>query len=161
MGGIMNEKSRIAVIGSGSWATALIKVLFNNEDSLTWFIREDDIREHVRDYGHNPKYLSSVVFETANLLLPATINETIEDCEILIFVVPSAFLRIWLESYQGHFEGKIIISAIKGIIPSANLTIAEYFNQEYKVPFDNIGVISGPTHAEEVALERLSYVTVA
>lgn len=157
----MKENSRVAVIGSGSWATALVKVLLNNENSLTWYIREEDIREHLRDYGNNPKYLSSVVFDTNKLVFTDQIVETIEQNDILLFVVPSAFLTSWLVPYHGDFEGKYLISAIKGIIPEGNLTIAEYFNQHYKVPFDNIGVISGPTHSEEVALERLSYLTVA
>ncbi len=157
----MKENSKIAVIGSGSWATALVKVLLNNEDTLTWFIKEDDIREHIRNFSHNPKYLSSVVFDVNKLVLTENIIETIEKNDILLFVVPSAFLTQWLEPYKGNFNGKYLISAIKGIISDGNLTIAEYFNQHFKVPFDNIGVISGPTHSEEVALERLSYLTVA
>ncbi len=157
----MNESSKIAVIGSGSWATALVKVLLNNENTISWYIKEDDIREHIRNYFHNPKYLSSVIFDINKLILPPDISETVENNDILIFVVPSAFLTQWLEPYTGNFNGKYLISAIKGIISKGNITVAEYFNQEYSVPFDNIGVISGPTHAEEVALERLSYLTVA
>jgi glycerol-3-phosphate dehydrogenase (NAD(P)+) len=87
--------------------------------------------------------------------------DAVEQSDILVFVVPSAFLRIWLEPYKGKFENKFIVSAIKGIIPKENLTIAEFFNKDYEVPFNNIGVVSGPSHAEEVALERLSYLTVA
>lgn len=157
----MKENARIAVVGSGSWATALVKVLLNNAQTINWFILEDDIREHVQKYQHNPKYLSSVVFETEKLNLCKTITETIEESDTLVFVVPSAFLSIWMEPYKGNFEDKFIISAIKGIIPGDNLTIAEFFNQKYGVPFDNLGVVSGPCHAEEVALERLSYLTVA
>jgi glycerol-3-phosphate dehydrogenase (NAD(P)+) len=157
----MKENSRIAVVGSGSWATALVKVLLNNAECINWFIREDEIREHVQNYQHNPKYLSSVVFDIQKLNLCKTIDEIIEQSDILVFVVPSAFLGIWMEPYKGNFQDKFIISAIKGIIPGDNLTIAEFFNQRYGVPFDNIGVVSGPCHAEEVALERLSYLTVA
>ena len=157
----MKENSRVAVIGSGSWATALVKVLLNNENSLNWFILEPEIRSHVKEFQHNPNYLSSVMFDTSKLNLCETINETIEQSDILVFVVPSAFLSIWMEPYKGNFENKFIISAIKGIIPGDNLTIAEFFNKKYGVLFDNLGVVSGPSHAEEVALERLSYLTVA
>jgi len=157
----MKENSRIAVVGSGSWATALVKVFLNNVDNLNWYIRESEIREHVAKYQHNPKYLSSVMFDTQKLTLCESIEETIEQSDILVFVVPSAFLSIWMEPYKGNFGNKFVISAIKGIIPGSNLTIAEFFNQKYDVPFDNLGVVSGPCHAEEVALERLSYLTVA
>jgi glycerol-3-phosphate dehydrogenase (NAD(P)+) len=157
----MNNNSKIAVIGSGSWATALVKVLLNNVDKLNWYILEPEIRSHVREFAHNPNYLSSVVFNTEKLNLCDDIVETIEQSDIVIFVVPSAFLSIWLEPYKGAFENKFIISAIKGIVPGDNLTIAEFFNLHYKVPFNELGVVSGPCHAEEVALERLSYLTVA
>jgi glycerol-3-phosphate dehydrogenase (NAD(P)+) len=157
----MNEKSRIAIIGSGSWATALVKLFLNNVESLNWFILEPEIRENVQEFHHNPRYLSSVVFDINKLKLHDNIVDAIEQSDILVFVVPSAFLRIWLEPYQGKFENKFIVSAIKGIIPKENLTIAEFFNKDYEVSFDNIGVVSGPSHAEEVALERLSYLTVA
>jgi glycerol-3-phosphate dehydrogenase (NAD(P)+) len=157
----MDKNSRIAVIGSGSWATALVKVLLNNNDPLNWFIAEPQIRDHVRDYQHNPKYLSSVMFDTNKLVLCESMEDAVEQSDILIFVVPSAFLSIWLEPFKGSFQNKFIISAIKGIIPGDNLTIAEFFNERYKVPFESLGVVSGPCHAEEVALERLSYLTVA
>jgi glycerol-3-phosphate dehydrogenase (NAD(P)+) len=157
----MNENSKIAVIGSGSWATAIVKILLNNVKNLNWFILEPEIRAHVQKYQHNPSFLSSVVFEKNVLTLYDNITETIEKSDILIFVVPSAFLKIWLEPYKGKFENKFIVSAIKGIIPKENLTIAEFFNKDYDVAFNNIGIISGPSHAEEVALERLTYLTVA
>jgi glycerol-3-phosphate dehydrogenase (NAD(P)+) len=157
----MNEKSRIAIIGSGSWATALVKLFLNNVESLNWFILEPEIRENVQEFHHNPRYLSSVVFDINKLKLHDNIVDAVEQSDILVFVVPSAFLRIWLEPYKGKFENKFIVSAIKGIIPKENLTIAEFFNKDYEVPFNNIGVVSGPSHAEEVALERLSYLTVA
>ena len=143
----MNETSRIAVIGSGSWATALVKVLLNHEKSLTWFIKEDDIRDHIRNFNHNPKYLSSVVFDANCLIFTENITETIENNDILIFVVPSAFLTQWIEPYQGYFKGFFLISAIKGIISSGFLTVAEYFNQitclailSYFIAFNKVSV---------------------
>jgi len=157
----MNENSRVAVIGSGSWATALVKVLLENETKLNWYIREPEIREHITKYQHNPSFLSSVMFDTSKLNIYDDINLVVEQSDIFVFVVPSAFLSLWMEPFTGNFENKFVISAIKGIIPTSNLTIAEYFNQVYNVSFDQLGVVSGPCHAEEVALERLSYLTVA
>jgi glycerol-3-phosphate dehydrogenase (NAD(P)+) len=158
---IMNEQSKVGVIGSGSWATALVKVLLNNINGLNWYIREPEIRDHVIKFKHNPSYLSSVMFETEKLNIFDDINDMIEKTDVLLFVVPSAFLGLWMEPYKGDFKNKFVLSAIKGIIPISNLTIAEYFNRHYNVPFDQLGVVSGPCHAEEVALERLSYLTVA
>jgi glycerol-3-phosphate dehydrogenase (NAD(P)+) len=157
----MKDQARIAVVGSGSWATALVKVLLNNVDKLNWYIREPEIREHVAKYQHNPSFLSSVVFDTSKIRLFDDINKMVKESDTILFVVPSAFLTTWMEPFTGNFESKFIISAIKGIVPVSNLTIAEYFNQNYNVPFDQLGVVSGPCHAEEVALERLSYLTVA
>jgi glycerol-3-phosphate dehydrogenase (NAD(P)+) len=158
---MINENSKVAVIGSGSWATALVKVLLHNEAKLNWYIREPEIRDHVLKYKHNPSFLSSVMFDTDKLNIYDDITLAIEQSDILVIVVPSAFLSIWMEPYKGTFENKFIISAVKGIIPVSNLTIDEYYNQVYNVPFDQLGVVSGPCHAEEVALERLSYLTVA
>jgi glycerol-3-phosphate dehydrogenase (NAD(P)+) len=157
----MKEEARIAVVGSGSWATALVKVLQNNVDNLNWYIREPEIREHIVKFKHNPNFLSAVMFDTKKLTLFDDINKLIEESDTILFVVPSAFLSLWMEPFKGTFENKFVISAIKGIIPVTNLTIAEYFNQQFNVPFDQIGVVSGPSHAEEVALERLCYLTVA
>jgi glycerol-3-phosphate dehydrogenase (NAD(P)+) len=126
----MNEKSKIAVIGSGSWATALVKVLLNNVDKLNWYIREPEIREHILKYNHNPQFLSSVVFDNSKLNIYDDINKVVEESDTFVFVVPSAFLTTWMEPFTGSFENKFIISAIKGIVPVDNLTIAEYFNQK-------------------------------
>lgn len=157
----MNEKSRIAVIGSGSWATALIKVLLNNVQNLNWFIRDSQTIAYIKSRHHNPKYLSSVDFDITKLTLYDNINEIINDSDVLIIAIPAAFLKETLIPFTGSFENKFVVSAVKGIIPEFNLTVAEFFNKHYGISFDNIGIISGPCHAEEVALERLSYLTVA
>jgi glycerol-3-phosphate dehydrogenase (NAD(P)+) len=157
----MNENSRIAVIGGGSWATALVKVLLNNVKTLNWYIRDPETISYIQQHHHNPKYLSSVVFEADKLQLFQDIEEAVSHSDILIFAIPAAFLKDAMKPITTKLEGKYIVSAIKGIVPGDNITIAEFFNEYYKVPFDFIGVISGPCHAEEVALERLSYLTVA
>ncbi len=157
----MEQDPKVAVLGSGSWATALIKLLLNNVDRIQWFIRNADTIGFIRKYHHNPKYLSSVEIETGKIDFHESISGAIENAEILIFAIPSPFLRESLEKHKDGFQNKTIVSAIKGIIPEYNLTIAEYFNTVYHVPFRDIGIISGPCHAEEIALERLSYLTVA
>jgi glycerol-3-phosphate dehydrogenase (NAD(P)+) len=156
---MLNKPKRIGVVGSGSWATAITKILHENGNLVNWYIREEEICQHIKEHGQNPTYISSVQFDRAKINPSNDINSVVANSDILIFVVPSAFLKIWIEPLTESLDGKLIVTAIKGIVPVENLTVAEYFNAHYKVPFDRIGVISGPCHAEEVALSRLSYLT--
>ncbi|MDD2196483.1 MAG: NAD(P)H-dependent glycerol-3-phosphate dehydrogenase [Bacteroidales bacterium] len=155
----MESKKSIAVVGSGSWATAIAKILHENREGVNWYIREQGIIDSIKLHRNNPKYLSSVYFDTNRINLSNDINEVVESSDIIVFVVPSVFLKTWLEPLTASLKNKFVVTAIKGIVPQNNITVAEYFNQQYSVPFDNIGVISGPCHAEEVALGRLSYLT--
>lgn len=155
----MNSKKRVSVIGSGSWATAIVKILHENVHQLGWYIREKEIITHLKKHHHNPQFLSSVLFDMSRLKISNDINEIVKNSDILIFVVPSAYLKIWMEPLTASLDGKFIVSAIKGIVPHDNTTIAEFFHKKYSVPFSQLGTVSGPTHAEEVALERLSYLT--
>ncbi len=157
----MSEKLKFAVFGGGSWATAIVKMLCENLDEVCWYMRSNYALEHLKKHGHNPNYLSSVEFNLKQLKLSNDINETISCADCLIFVIPSAFLQKELEKLTVSLEDKIVFSAIKGIVPETSLIVGDHFNTHYKVPFNNIGVISGPCHAEEVALERLSYLTIA
>jgi glycerol-3-phosphate dehydrogenase (NAD(P)+) len=157
----MDEESTIGIIGSGSWATAIAKMVLNNSTRLNWYFREDDQINRFRKIGHNPNYLTSVDFNTGKICFSSDINETIEQSDILIFAIPSAFLKDALAPLQTTLEKKFIVSAIKGLVPEENLIIANYFNKKHNVPITSIAVISGPCHAEEVALERLSYLTIA
>lgn len=157
----LSPSSSIAVLGSGSWATAIVKILTYNIDSLGWFVRNEETINHIRSYGHNPKYISSAEINTQKVQLSSDINKVIEAADILIVAIPSAFLVNTLNDIKVSIRDKFIVSAVKGIIPDDFLTIAEFFNQKYEIPFDNIGVVTGPCHAEEVALERLSYLTLA
>jgi glycerol-3-phosphate dehydrogenase (NAD(P)+) len=157
----MESKKTIGVIGSGSWATAITKILHENQENVNWYIREENIIENLIQHRNNPNFLSSVYFDLDRLNISNDINEVIRNSDIVVFVVPSAFLKIWLEPLTESLRDKFIVTAIKGIIPADNITVAEYFNQFHKVPFDNIGVVSGPSHAEEVALGRLSYLTIS
>ncbi len=157
----MSEKPKYAVFGGGSWATAIVKMLCENLDEVGWYMRSNYALEHLKKHGHNPNYLSSVEFNLKQLKLSNDINETVNSADVLIFVIPSAFLHKELEKLTVSLEDKIVFSAIKGIVPETSLIVGDHFNTHYKVPFNNIGVISGPCHAEEVALERLSYLTIA
>lgn len=157
----MDQKQNIAVIGSGSWATALAKMLLLNTGGINWFIRNAGTIEYMQHAHHNPKYLSSVNFDVDRIRFYNDLGKIINDSQILVFAIPSAYLKDMLYQESADFNGKLIVSAIKGIIPEQNLTIAEFFNRQYNVPFDRIGIITGPCHAEEVAMERLSYLTIA
>jgi len=157
----MTDQLRVAILGSGSWATALAKLVLNNQSRINWFIRSEADIEYIRKFKHNPKYVSDIQFDTERIRFFNSVPEAIEVSDILIFAIPAPFLNESIAGFSGNFGDKIIISAIKGIVPSENLTVAEFFNRIYKVPFRNIAVVSGPCHAEEIALERLSYLTIA
>jgi glycerol-3-phosphate dehydrogenase (NAD(P)+) len=157
----MNEQPKFAVIGGGSWATAIAKMLCENLPEITWYMRNTDAIEHIKTQHHNPNYLSSVEFDVSKLKLTSDINEAIAYADYVIFAIPSAFLNAELEKLTASLKDKVIFSAIKGIVPETSLIVGEHFNVKYGIPFENIGVITGPCHAEEVALERLSYLTIA
>ncbi|MFM2047687.1 MAG: hypothetical protein RI955_233 [Bacteroidota bacterium] len=158
----MNEIKNIAVIGSGSWATAIVKILGEKKVNLHWYIRRHEVVEHIKTYRHNPDYISSAQLPVEQISFYNTAKEAIQQADWVIVATPSAFLKSSLEGLTPNdFAGKKIISAIKGMIPDAdeNRIIAEYFNKFFAIDFTNFIVISGPCHAEEVALEKLSYLT--
>ncbi|MFW6043002.1 MAG: NAD(P)H-dependent glycerol-3-phosphate dehydrogenase [Marinilabiliaceae bacterium] len=157
----MDEESTIGIIGSGSWATAIAKMVLNNSDKLNWYFREQEQIDRFRKLGHNPNYLTSVDLNTENIDFSSDINETVEKSDVLIFAIPSAFLKEALRPLSTSLKGKFIVSAIKGLVPDEHLIIGNFFHQHYQIPMESIAVISGPCHAEEVALERLSYLTIA
>ncbi len=157
----MSDYPKFAVIGGGSWATAIVKMLKENLPEVAWYMRSVEAIEHIKAHGHNPNYLTSVEFDPKRLVLTTDLNEAITYAGYIIFAVPSAFLATELQKLSVSLEGKVIISAIKGIVPETSMIIGEHFHQHYNVPYEKIAVISGPCHAEEVALERLSYLTIA
>jgi glycerol-3-phosphate dehydrogenase (NAD(P)+) len=153
---------RIAIIGSGSWATALAKLFLNNSSTLHWYIRKQDDIDYFKTYKHNPRYLSSVDFDTDKIRFCDSLHECVKESDFLVLAIPSAFLHDTLSVISpAELKNKIVFSAIKGIVPHLNLIVGDYLHKEYKIPFSNIGVITGPCHAEEVALEKLSYLTIA
>ncbi len=157
----MSDQRKVAIIGSGSWATALAKLLLNNSEQINWFIRSQETIDYFIKFRHNPKYIGDIEFDTSRIHFFSSIEETINNSDVLVFAIPAPFLKESLEPFQGDFGDRNILSAIKGIVPSENLTVAEFFNRNYQVPFRNISIIAGPCHAEEIALERLSYLTIA
>jgi len=158
----MTDAKQIAVIGSGSWATAIVKILCNNTNNIKWFFRNESDINYLKTYHHNPRYLSSVNFDLNKLDLSSDLIYTIVNSDIIILAVPSAFINETLKNVPKElFKNKIVFSAIKGIVPEYNLIVGEYLNTVFEVPLNQIGVITGPCHAEEVALEKLSYLTLA
>lgn len=154
-------KCDITVVGSGSWATAIVKLLSPNVKKIGWYIHENEIINHILKFGNNPRYLSDVELDPDKLIMTGNINNAVSLSEIIIFVVPSAYLKLQLQYLTIDISAKTICSAIKGIIPGDNMIIGEYLHSLYNVSYENLIILTGPTHAEEIALEKLSYLTVA
>ena len=154
-------KSDVTVIGSGSWATAIVKMLLPNVSTVCWYIQFDDISKHIKKFHHNPRYLSAVNFEPEKLMLTGDINKAFRSSETIILVTPSAFLKETLKPLNISLNDKTICSAIKGFIPEDNTIIGEFLHKTYKIPYSDIVIITGPSHAEEVAMEKLTYLTIA
>lgn len=158
----MTLQPKIAVIGGGSWATAIVKILSNNVDHINWWVRSAETAEFIRKYRHNPNYLSDAEVNLTKVNVNNDLKKSVDDSDIIILAVPSAFLKTGIEKLSADdFKNKVVFSAIKGIVPDELLIVGEYMQQKFSVPIENIGVITGPCHAEEVAMERLSYLTIA
>jgi len=158
----MEDSKKIAVIGGGSWATALVKILCNNLTSVNWWMRNENAVAHILKYRHNPNYLQSVEFDLNKINVGTDLEEIIRPADIVIIATPSAFLTAIFENFPKELlKDKIVFSAVKGIIPEYNAIPARFIHKTFGTPYDNIGIICGPCHAEEVALERLSYLTIA
>ena len=157
----MFDCGKIAIIGGGSWATAIAKIVVGHTHHIGWYMRRADRIEDFRRLGHNPGYLVSVRFNTDEIEFSSDINEICRAYDTLIFVTPSPYLKNHLKKLKTRLHDKFIITAIKGIVPDENVVCSEYFHRMFDVPYDNLACIAGPSHAEEVALERLSYLSVA
>jgi len=158
----MVDQTNIAVIGGGSWATAIVKMLGNNQDSVFWWLRDKSQIASIEKHGNNPRYLPTVKLDIEKLNMSSDLNEVISKSSIIIFAVPSAFLKeVLSETNKTALKDKTVFSAIKGIVPENNTIVGDFIHNQYGVPYSDIGVITGPCHAEEVALEKLSYLTVA
>jgi glycerol-3-phosphate dehydrogenase (NAD(P)+) len=151
---------RFGIIGSGSWATALVKILTDNNKKVNWWIRSTPVIEQIKNRRHNPQYLSSAYFDVSLLSMSDDINDVIEQSDILLLVVPSAYIKEVLTNVlAASLKNKKILSAIKGLVPEHDLLLNEYLLKEFNFPIENYFALLGPCHAEEVAAEKLSYLT--
>ncbi|MFY8191364.1 MAG: NAD(P)H-dependent glycerol-3-phosphate dehydrogenase, partial [Bacteroidia bacterium] len=165
----MENLKRIAVIGGGSWATALMKILSENKasgksrlSSLSWWVRSEEKAEYIRVHKHNPDYISSIAFDTEHIKISSNLLELVLEADTLLIAIPAAFLENALAALpKDIFKDKTIVSAIKGLVPSTKQIVGDYFIDHYGIAEKKILVISGPCHAEEVANEKLSYLTIA
>jgi glycerol-3-phosphate dehydrogenase (NAD(P)+) len=155
---------KVAMIGGGSWATAIIKMLSDNTQpkEIFWWMRNTEAISHLQNYKHNPNYLSSVEIRIPSENISNDLGRIIETADYIVLNVPAAFLKETLIGITAdQLKGKKFVSAIKGVVPDENLIIGEFLHQKYNIPLSDIVVITGPCHAEEVALEKLSYLTLA
>ena len=156
----MNFPGRIAVMGGGSWATALAKLLLENCEMIDWYMRRDDRIEEFKRLRHNPAYLTDVHFDVQRIEFSSDINKVCAECDTLLMVMPSPYFKDHLAKLTVDISDKYIVSAVKGIVPDENELITDYMIEKYGVHRDHMLVIGGPCHAEEVALSRPSYLTV-
>lgn len=157
----MGKNPKVAVLGGGSWATAIVKMLTQNEDYVGWWVRREEVAAHIRQFHHNPHYLSDVDLETDRIYVDHDLLSVASQAEILVLAVPSAFLAEAIEPLRELLPSKWVISAVKGIEPGSHQIIGEYLHDNIGLDYSRFGAIVGPCHAEEIALERLSYLTVA
>jgi len=152
---------KYGVLGGGSWGTAIVKMLCENNDSINWYVRSDEDVSFLKEKGKNPKYLRSVNLQNKKLNISSSITKISEESDLIIIAIPSPFVDTELKKIKHLLSEKIIFSALKGVVPTSHLIVSEHLNKFYKIPFSNIGILTGPCHAEEVALEKLSYLTIA
>jgi len=157
----MSFPGKIAILGGGTWATALAKIMLNHEKHINWYMRRPEQIQDFKKTGHNPSYLSTVEFNLDRISFYSDITQVVEDSDTLILAVPSPFLKSHLDKLKIKISDKFIISAIKGIIEPENLLVTDYLTQFYDIPVENMAIVGGPCHAEEIALERLTYPTIA
>ncbi len=158
----VTQPIRLTMVGGGSWATALVKILSENNVSVKWWLRKTTDAEHIKKFGHNPSYLSDVQINTRKVKVCTKIRDSFKDSDYVILAVPAAFIGDALTGLKPeHFVGKSVVSAIKGMIPGANQLVTDWVSEQYGVPAEQMAVIAGPCHAEEVALEKQSYLTIA
>lgn len=156
----MSFPGKVAVMGGGSWATALAKLLLNNCDSIIWYMRRDDRIDEFRRMGHNPAYLSDVAFDVSRIEFSSDINYVCQKADTILLVMPSPYFKSHMAKITVDLSDKFVVSAVKGIVPDDNEIISDYMQRVYGVKPESMLVVSGPCHAEEVAMGRLSYLTV-
>ena len=156
----MSFNKNIGVLGAGSWGTALVKMLSENCDKIFWYSRNDIQIKEIIKTKKNPKYLKDLEIDTDKISISSDLNFIIDNSYILIIAIPSPYIEKSLNEHKTALANKIIFSGSKGVIPESHLVITEHLHMEYNIPFKNLGILSGPTHAEEIAKGKLSYLTV-
>ena len=154
-------KKTFGILGGGSWGTAIVKILSHNLTTLNWYVRSEENASYIKKFKKNPNYLRSVNLNKNNILVSSSIEEVVKNSDILVLAIPSPFLDLELQKIKLFLNNKYIFSALKGVVPDTNLVVSEHLNSIYNIPKNKIGIITGPCHAEEVALEKLSYLTIA
>jgi len=158
----MEKELKVAVIGGGSWGTALVKILLNKDSYVNWWVRRQETVDYIKNYHRNPNYLRYAELYPERLLLSTDLKQIIDESDMLIFAIPAPFLKETLDKANiTDLSDKIIVSAIKGIVPFENNIVGDFFQSKYNVKPNNIGVIAGPCHSEEVSMQKLSYLTIA
>lgn len=154
------QKFKIGVIGNGSWATALVKIITDGGLPVNWWIRKPASIEYIQRRKHNPHYLHSASFNVSMLNMSSDAQAIVDASNLLVIAVPSAYVENVLENIsKDSLKDKKILSAIKGLIPGQDVLLNEYLLQHFNVPLQNYFAVLGPCHAEEVASEKLSYLT--
>ena len=151
---------RVAILGSGSWATALAKIVMLNQDHINWFMRKQLAINEFQSTGKNPGYLTNAKFDTSRITFSSDINKIVANSDILILAIPSPYVLQTLKKIKRSMHTKTVISAVKGMIPDENMLVTDYLHEHFNIPMDQLAIIAGPCHAEEIALERLSYLTI-
>lgn len=150
----------IGILGSGSWATALAKIVLTNAEQINWYIRKQETIDEFIENRRNPNHLELAYFDTSKIRFSSDINQVIEQSDVLILAIPSPYIKLSLDDIHLDLSNKKVISAVKGMIPDENVRVTEYLHTRYGIPQEHIGIVAGPCHAEEIALERLSYLTI-
>ena len=156
----MSFNKNIGVLGAGSWGTALVKMLSENCDKIFWYSRNDIQIKEIIKTKKNPKYLKDLEIDTDKISISSDLNFIIDNSDILIIAIPSPYIEKSLNKHKTSLASKIIFSGSKGVIPESHLVITEHLHKQYNIPYKNLGILSGPTHAEEIAKGKLSYLTV-
>lgn len=151
---------KVAILGAGSWATALAKIVLHNQHEINWFVRRQEMIDEFISTGKNPMYLSAATFDVSRIHFSSDINKTVSQSDVIILAIPSPYIKQTLSKIRRNMTHKIVISAVKGMIPDENMIVTDYLHQRFNIPTDQLGVIAGPCHAEEIALERLSFLTI-
>jgi glycerol-3-phosphate dehydrogenase (NAD(P)+) len=157
-----SNQTKVAVVGGGSWATALVKILSENNVKINWWLRNKEDVAHIKQFQNNPNYLSDIQINLKKVKPSSDLLKSIEDSKVVVLAIPSAFIKdVLMQLPANALKDKMVVSAIKGMIPGENILVTEFIHNRFNVSNDHIGVIAGPCHSEEIAMEKRSYLTIA